>query len=436
MSVLRAVRKRKKVRKLGAIDIIRREAYADLELDAKVELIRALVPLGLLHVQELLDQEVTVLAGARYARKDESVEGRRHGSNPGTVGLAGQRVPIRVPRLRHIAGSEIRVPRLRHIEIPLRSYEAMRGDRDVDDLLLRRVLYGISCRNYEAAAAVIPGAIGLSSSTVSRGFIQASAAQLRAFQERDLSGEDVVAVFLDGKTFADATMVIALGITMAGEKRFLGFVETDTENATVLTPFLRSLVERGLDLSQGVLVILDGGKGLRTAVRKAFRNRALVHRCQWHKRENVVSHLAKHEQAAWRQRLQRAYNRPDYDEALGALETLLGELDERNQSAAGSLAEGLDETLTLHRLGVYGVLGRSFKTTNCLESVNALVEERCAKVDHWQTSSQRHRWLATALLDIEPRLRKVMGYRHLSTLRDALKRELKIDTTTSKEKAA
>ena len=232
---LRAVRKRKKVRKLGAIDIIRREAYADLELDAKVELIRALVPLGLLHVQELLDQEVTALAGARYARKDESVEGRRHGSNPGTVGLAGQRVPIRVPRIRHIAGSEI----------PLRSYEAMRGDRDVDDLLLRRVLYGISCRNYEAAAEVIPGAIGLSSSTVSRGFIQASAAQLRAFQERDLSGEDVVAVFLDGKTFADATMVIALGITLTGEKRFLGFVETDTENATVLTPFLRSLVERG-----------------------------------------------------------------------------------------------------------------------------------------------------------------------------------------------
>ena len=222
---------------------------------------------------------------------------------------------------------------------------------------------------------------------------------------------------------------------MAGEKRFLGFVETDTENATVLTPFLRSLVERGLDLSQGVLVILDGGKGLRTAVRKAFRNRALVHRCQWHKRENVVSHLAKHEQAPWRQRLQRADNRPDYDEALGALETLLGELDERNQSAAGSRAEGLDETLTLHRLGVYGVLGRSFKTTNCLEAVNALVEERCAKVDHWQTSSQRHRWLATALLHIEPRLRKVMGYRHLSTLRDALKRDLKIDTTTSKEKA-
>ena len=145
-------------------------------------------------------------------------------------------------------------------------------------------------------------------------------------------------VVLDGKTFADATMVVALGITMAGDKRFLGFVETDTENERVLTPFLRSLVERGLDLSQGVLVILDGGKGLRSAVTKAFRHRALVQRCQWHKRENVVSYLAKSEQAVWRQRLQRAYNRPEYAEALRALTQLQGELDDRNQSAAGSLA--------------------------------------------------------------------------------------------------
>ena len=164
MSVLRTVRKRKKVRKLGSVTIIRREAYADLELDAKVELIRSLIP-GLMHVQELLDQEVTALASERYARKDASVSGRRHGSNPGTVGLAGQRVPIRVPRIRRVAGSEI----------PLRSYEAVRGDRDVDDLLLRRVLYGISCRNYAAAAAAIPGRSGSRVPRYRRGFIQASA---------------------------------------------------------------------------------------------------------------------------------------------------------------------------------------------------------------------------------------------------------------------
>ena len=395
--VLRSVRKRKKGHTLGAVDVIDREEYAELEVDAKVELIRSLVPLGLMHIEELLDEEVTALAGERYARKAPSVGGRRHGSNPGTVGLAGQRVPIRVPRIRHVTESEI----------PLRSYEALHGDRAVNDLLLRRVLYGISCRNDAAAAEAIPRAIGLSGSTVSRAFIQASATKLRELQERDLSGEDVVALVLDGKTFAEATMVVALGITMTGDKRFLGVVETDTENEKVLTPFLRSLVERGLDVSQGLLVIVDGGKGLRAAVRKAFRHRALVQRCQWHTRENVVRDVAKREQPVWRQRLQRAYNRPEYDEAL-----------------------------TLHRLGVYGVLGRSLKTTNGLESINALIEERCAKVDHWQNSSQRHRWLATALLDIEPRLRKVMGYRHLPRLRDALKRELKIDTTTSTKKVA
>ncbi len=420
-SVLRSVRKRKKSRRLGEVEIIRREDYDELELDAKVETIRALVPLGLMHVAELLDDEVTGLAGERYARKSAATRGRRHGSNPGTVGLAGQRVPVRVPRVRSMTGGEI----------PLRSYEALSGDREVNDVLLKRVLYGISCRNYEAAAESIPGAIGLSSSTVSRGFIQASAAALREFQERDLSGEDLVALFLDGKTFAEATMVIALGITISGEKRFLGFVETDTENAKVLTPFLRSLIERGLDVSEGLLVILDGGKGLRSAATKVFRDRALVHRCHWHKRENVVSYLPKNEQPDWRRRLQRAYNRPTYKEALAALEQLHAELEERNQSAARSLAEGLEETLTLHRLGVYSVLGRSFKTTNCLESVNALVEERCAKVDHWKNSSQRERWLATALIDIEPRLRKVMGYRHLPKLREALRRELQIQKKAS-----
>ena len=200
---------------MGAVDVIDREGYAELEVDAKVELIRSLVPLGLLHIEELLDEEVTALAGERYARKDPSVGGRRHGSNPGTVELAGQRVPIRVPRIRHVTEREI----------PLRSYEALHGDRAVNDLLLRRVLYGISCRNDAAAAEAIPGAIGLSGSTVSRAFIEASATKLRELQERDLSGEDVVALVLDGKTFAEATMVVALGITMTGETRVLGFVE-------------------------------------------------------------------------------------------------------------------------------------------------------------------------------------------------------------------
>ena len=411
---------------MGAVDVIDREEYAELEVDAKVELIRSLVPLGLMHIEELLDEESDSV-GWRALRPQSPVSRRAPSwQQPRTVGLAGQRVPIRVPRIRHVTEREM----------PLRSYEALHGDRAVNDLLLRRVLYGISCRNYAAAAEAIPGGdrpVGVD------GVPCVHSGQRDETPRTPGAGplrEDVVALVLDGKTFAEATMVVALGITMTGDKRFLGFVETGTENEQVLTPFLRSLVERGLDVSQGLLVIVDGGKGLRAAVRHAFRHRALVQRCQWHTRENVVSYVAKREQPVWRQRLQRAYTRPEYDEALAALQSLQHELEDRNQSAAGSLAEGLDETLTLHRLGVYGVLGRSLKTTNGLESINALIEERCAKVDHWQNSSQRHRWLATALLDIEPRLRKVMGYRHLPRLRDALKRELKIDTTTSTKKAA
>lgn len=381
-----------------------------------------MIPLGLMHVRELLDREVVELAGPRRARED-GAPGNRHGSNPGSVRLAGQRVPIQVPRVRSERG-----------ELPLRGYQALHGSGEVNEGLLRRVLYGISCRNYETAAESIPGALGLSSSSVSRAFVEASGAKLKEFQERDLSKDRYVALFLDGKTFADTTLVIALGVTQSGEKRFLGFVETDTENEKVLTPFLRSLVERGLDITAGLLVILDGAKGLRAAVNQAFKKKAVIQRCMWHKRENVVSHLARGEQAAWRKRLQRAYDRPTYLEAKAELTKLLRELEQRNQSAAASLAEGLEETLTLHRLGVYPILGLSFKTTNCLESANALIEERCSKVDAWKNSSQRHRWLATALLDIEPRWRRVRGHQHLPKLAAAVARALKINTKQTAER--
>ena len=187
-SVLRSVRKRKKSRRLGAVDVISRAEYAGFAVDAKVEMIRALVPLGLMHVQELLDDEVTELAGVRHARKESSGTNVTEATPERSDWLANA-CRIRVPRVRSVAGGEI----------PLRSYEAAREDGQVNDVLLKRVLYGISCRNYEAAAEAVPGAIGLSSSTVSRSFIQASAATLREFQERDLSGEDVVALFLDGK---------------------------------------------------------------------------------------------------------------------------------------------------------------------------------------------------------------------------------------------
>jgi putative transposase len=415
-------RKRKRKKRLREVRVVSREEYGEMELSAKVELIRQLIPLGLMHVHDTLQEEVRALCGARHERKAGRA-GWRHGWNPGSVRIAGQRVGIRVPRVRGESS-----------EIPLQSYsEFSGGSGEMDELLMRRIVYGISCRNYEQAAETIPGAIGLSSSTVSRSFVKASAAQLKAFQERELGSESYVALFLDGKTFANDTMVIALGVAEDGTKRFLGFVETGTENERVVSEFLGSLMDRGLDVSQGLLVVMDGAKGLRAAVRKVFGKRGVVQRCTWHKRENVVNYLPEEQQTRWRQRLRQAYDRPTYTEASTALEKLHGELESINQSAANSLLEGMEETLTLHRLGVYPLIGLSFKTTNCIESVNSLIEERCGKVDAWRNSNQKHRWLAAALLNIEPRLRRVKGFRHLPKLRRALQGEI---NETNKPKAA
>jgi putative transposase len=417
MRVPQVVRKRKKSKVLGEPEVISREAYEALDLDARLELIRALIPLGLVYVYKELEKEVIALAGSRYRRKRDKVAGRRHGANPGSVRLAGRKIPIRVPRVRGAEG-----------EVPLSSYTNLHRGGDLDEDLFRRVLYGISCRNYEQAAGTLPGAIGLSGSSVSRAFVKVSAQHLQEFQERDLSGLDLVAVFLDGKSFAEDEMVIALGVSMDGGKHILGFVQTGTENARVIVQFLTGLLDRGLDISEGILAVVDGSKGLIAGLKKAFTGRVVIQRCQWHKRENVVSYLAKSEQKHWRGRLQRAYNRPTYEEARDELLKLREELEEINQSAVESLDEGFEETLTLHRLGMFGVLGRSLKTTNILESVNSQAEERCGRVDHWKNSNQKHRWLAASLVDIEPRLHRLLGYRHLPALRDAIKEELKIET--------
>lgn len=404
---------------LGEPKILTAEEYSNLQVSGKVAVIKYLVTLGLMHVDKLLKEEVDWLAGERYSREKPNPDVVRHGSNPGSVKLAGQRHPVEVPRVRNRRTQE---------EIPLEAWQELRGIGELDESLMKKVLYGISNRNYEAAAQSVAGAIGLSSSTVSRQFIEASAQHLKAFQERDLSSYDIAAVFLDGKTFADDMMVIALGVTLTGDKVLLGFVQTGTENAEALTPFLRQLLERGLQIDEGVLVVIDGSKGLRAAVKKAFQDQAFVQRCQWHKRENVVNYLPKKEQPEMRKRLQQAYQKPTYKEAKTALLAIHHDLEERNLDAAASLEEGLEETLTLHRLGLFALVGGSLKTTNCLESINNMVEDRCRKVKCWKNTSQMHRWLAASLLDIEPRLRKIKGYKHLPLLREKLRKELGIDS--------
>jgi len=365
---------------------------------------------------------VTALAGARYAHADGRVGIARWGSQAGSIFLADQKLPITVPRVRDVhAGTEV----------PLATYAQLQTPRARDVGLFRRVLGGLSCREYEAAAEAVPEAFGLAKSSVSRRFIGASAHALRQFHERRHDDRDWLVLLLDGKSFADDQVVIALGVTVTGEKRVLGLVQTATENKRVCATFLRELVERGFRAPTGLLVVLDGAKGLRAAVRDVFGEDVPVQRCQWHKRENVVSYLTKPLQILWRRKLQAAYAHASYADAKRALQKLVADLSKINESAARSLEEGLEETLTLHRLSVFADLGTSFKTTNLIESVMARVEAKTRRVGRWRTSDQKQRWCAATLLQIETQFRRVRAFHKLPLLQRALTGKLSLHITAA-----
>lgn len=387
------------------------------QLDGRLALVQALIPLGLAAVAEVLATEVAQLAGAPYSRKGSERPYRRWGQQAGSVMLQDQKLAIQVPRVRNVVTGR---------EQPLTTYQQLQLPRQLDQALLRRLLHGLACRQYEACAEVVPQTFGLSASTVSRRFIRATAHQLRRFQERDLSGYDLVALVLDGKSFADEEMILALGITLEGDKVLLGFVQAASENERVCRQFIQSLLDRGLRYQQGVLVLLDGAKGLYNGVTKPLQGHVVVQRCQWHKRENVLSYLSKAQQPSLRRALQKAYDQPSYPQARAALEALKPQLALCNPSALASLEEGLEETLTLHRLGLMPYLKVSFRTTNILESINSQVERLTGRVKHWTTATQRARWLAAALLDIEPKLRKVKGVAYLPLLRRAIQTQLNL----------
>lgn len=386
-------------------------------LDMRIALIQALIPLGLEAVSEELQREVTRLAGPKNSRKGATTPNRRWGSQGGSVYLSDQKVPIQVPRVRDVAAKA---------EVPLQVYKQFQSPRNMDEGLLLRMLKGIATRSYETCAETVPEAFGLSSSTVSKRFIKASAAKLRQFQERRLEDYDLVALFMDGKTFADQEMIIALGVTIEGDKIPLGFIQAAKENERVCRQFIDALIDRGLGYHQGLLCLIDGSKGLYSAITKALDGYVVVQRCQWHKRENVISYLPEAQREDVKKALQDAYDLETYKEAKAALKALNPSLALMNESALNSLEEGLEETLTLHRLGLMPLLKLSFRTTNCIESLNSMVAQLTHNVKRWNNSNQRYRWLATALLDIQPRLRKIKGYRFLLMLRQALQKELKL----------
>ncbi len=383
------------------------------DIDIKVSMIQALIPLGLEAVNENLQKEVMLLAGRKHAHGKENY---RWGRQNGSVYLLDQKVPVTVPRVRN---------KLHNTEMPLAYYQKLQEPYKEDEQVFKKLLNGLSTHKYRESAELVPEVFGISASNLSRRFKYASYAKLKQLQERRLDKYDFIAIFIDGKRYADDGIMIALGIALDGKKIILGIEQMATENHRPVSRFFEKLIERGLRCEDGLLFIIDGSKGIEKAIHEVFPACAVIQRCHYHKIENVVSYLLKGIQGIWRAKLRAAYKNTAYEAAKRALTKLYDELYNINPSAASSLKEGLEETLTLHRLKLSAELGKSFSSTNCIESIMSQLGQYTDKVDRWRGGSHIQRWAASGLLAVEPRLQKIRGSRYLKLLRMKLQEEIK-----------
>jgi transposase-like protein len=395
------------------------EALGELVGQAREGLLALSVGVGLGVVCELMEDEVEEVCGpkGKWNRKRSA---HRHGSDDGAVTLGGRRVALRRPRMRTPDGER---------EVPLRTYEHF-ADRDpFTHLVCEQMLVGVSARRFErtrepVGSEVEADARSTSKSSVSRAFEARTRGALEELMSRRLDDVRLAALMVDGVELAERTHVVALGITTEGVKVPLGLWEGSTENAAVATALLADLVDRGLDLSQGVLVVIDGAKALRKAIRDVLGSATPVQRCVRHKERNVTDHLAEADRPAIRRRLRAAWAEPDYATAKRRLEAIASELARTDPDAARSLREGLEETLTVNRLAITGALKRTLSSTNPCESMISVVRTTQRNVKRWRAGDMRLRWTAAGMLEAERQFRRIIGYRDLARLAVAVEREV------------
>lgn len=360
---------------------------------------------GLRVMELLMEEEVRERVGERsQPRPDRTAN--RWGKERGFCVVMGQKVPIERPRVRTTDDQEVR----------LGSYEMFHRGEPLTETVWEKLMLGLSTRKYGQAVREFAEAYGLEKSAISEHFIEASREKLKALMERRLDKMRLCALLIDATPFAGQQMVAALGISQDGRKTILGLRQGATENATVVGELLSDLMNRGLDFSEPRLYVLDGGKALHAAVKKHGGEAALIQRCQVHKRRNVLDHLSEGERPVVARKLNAAYALEDYAAAKQALNTLHRELMELNPSAARSLGEGLEETLTVHRLHVPPQLRKSLASTNVIESAFSIVERVCANVKRWHGGDQRERWVGSGLLVAEKQFRRVQGHKQIPVL--------------------
>ena len=365
---------------------------------------------GLQLMDLLMQEEVRELAGERSQPQSDRTA-HRWGSERGYCVVMGQKVPIQRPRVRTTDDKEVR----------LGSYEMFHRGEPLTETVWEKLMLGLSTRNYGQAIRQFTEAYGLEKSAVSEHFIEASRAKLKKMMERRLDKTRLCALLIDATPFQGQQMVAALGIDEYGRKMILGIRQGATENATVVGELLADLVDRGLDFTEPRLYILDGGKALTAAVKKHAGESAAIQRCQVHKRRNVLDHLTDEQKLAVSKKLNAAYALEEYGAAKEALNTLHRELMDLNPSAARSLGEGMEETLTVHRLHMPAQLRKTMASTNVIESAFSIVEKVCKNVKRWHGGDQRERWVGSGLLVAEAQFRRITGYKLIPVLMEELK---------------
>ena len=387
------------------------EALGELVGAAREGLLALSVGVGLGVVHGLMELEVDDVVGPKGKHNPERTA-KRHGHERGSMTLGGRRVEVRRPRMRTADDEH---------ELRVGTYEYF-ADRDpLTRAVMDRMLAGVSTRKFQVVGEAVGDDVEASSrstskTSVSEMFIERTATALQELMSRRLDDVRLAVMMLDGIELADRTHVVALGITTEGVKIPLGLWEGSTENATLARALLADLVDRGLDPEQAILFVIDGGKAIRRAIRDVFGEHALVHRCHRHKERNVCDLLPERDRDRIRVRIRGAWSLENPDLAKQRLELLASELQRTWPDAAASLREGLDETLTLMRLGITGQLAKTLRSTNPCESMIEVVRYTQRNVKRWQDGDMRLRWTAAGMLVAEQQFRRIVGYRDLAKL--------------------
>lgn len=372
---------------------------------------------GLVLMKAMMNDEVKSKVGPSYHPAKTS-PARRWGKQSGYVIWAGKKIPLKRPRVRTKDGLR---------EVPLKTYRAFQSEAGLDKRISERIILGLSIRDYKRAIDDFSEGYGLTKSSVSRHFIKASQKKLEELMERSIDKMDLAVIGIDGIELAGEVLLMAVGIDVQGKKHILGLWQGSTENADVCKMLITDMINRGLKTKHQYLFVVDGAKALSKAVKDVFGTDSLIQRCQIHKRRNVKSHLPEEYQNVIDTRIKAAYNMSKYSDAKELLLKTVEYLQEINPSAARSLEEGLEETLTMHRLGLPDILRKTLSNTNFVESPFSVTRDIIRDVKRWRRGNQRLRWVASALLAAESRMNRIGGYRVIPILTNAVKNIQNID---------